>query len=587
MAEDIKVNNLIINQLSNEKFATIEKDPTQLYLTPDTSIDESEKGVAGGVATLDNNGKVPESQLPDYSSDVYTKENLVAGTGIVFETVSDPDIGSKVKINATGESQTKADKDLLNTGFISGCVVSAPNGVVAGGDQAFWYDSWSGVSSSDKLKDRANFVNYQQKSSASKISFEQLNGNWTIISKFKINKPIRKTDWWVAQVAGIYGEEEGTILSSVYARIGFSCDGSSFGNFKATFQIQVVPMLPNVTLEGSVAPKLNTWYWLKLKKVGNTFTLSYSTNGTSYQDIGSKTLDSQFLTPTTDIAFVLPAGQASGQNIYAYLDLSSESANNMFIGDANTPLVTYAEGAKTIIAKDQLTVLFPAGLNDDGTLKSEKFTLSGNRTLSITSAYATVVHKIILTKNILTSTILANYFVSETTPQTEIKNYKFWFNPKENKSYVGNETAGTWSEIPFVVIGEFQQNNGAINYLKGYTPLVLSQPNFDYVVESYYDSSGNWYRKYKSGWLEQGGYNKMDAYQQNAYFFQPFLKPFKELPYNISILMCNKTATLHNGANLIPIADNMTTTSMNYAFRGGDGTVYKCSSTWYACGQGA
>lgn len=64
MAEDIKVNNLIINQLSNEKFATIEKDPTQLYLTPDTSIDASEKGVAGGVASLDSSGKIPTDQIP-------------------------------------------------------------------------------------------------------------------------------------------------------------------------------------------------------------------------------------------------------------------------------------------------------------------------------------------------------------------------------------------------------------------------------------------------------------------------------------------------------------------------------------------
>ena len=30
-------------------------------------------------------------------------------------------------------------------------------------------------------------------------------------------------------------------------------------------------------------------------------------------------------------------------------------------------------------------------------------------------------------------------------------------------------------------------------------------PNYDYVVEHYNDGAGNWYRKYKSGWLEQGG----------------------------------------------------------------------------------
>lgn len=95
MAEDIKVNNLIINQLSNEKFATIEKDPTQLYLTPDTSIDASEKGVAGGVATLDSNAKVPTDQIPALPY-LPTSGGTVNGTilfgdraGGIFPTIND------------------------------------------------------------------------------------------------------------------------------------------------------------------------------------------------------------------------------------------------------------------------------------------------------------------------------------------------------------------------------------------------------------------------------------------------------------------------------------------------------------------
>lgn len=47
----------------------------EMYYVKDTEarnalIDQSEKGAAGGVATLDNSGKVPSSQLPSYVDDV-------------------------------------------------------------------------------------------------------------------------------------------------------------------------------------------------------------------------------------------------------------------------------------------------------------------------------------------------------------------------------------------------------------------------------------------------------------------------------------------------------------------------------------
>lgn len=106
MAEDIKVNNLIINQLSNEKFATIEKDPTQLYLTPDTSIDASEKGVAGGVATLDSNAKVPTDQIP-------ALPYLSTRGG----TVNGPIECKKMTVSATGYS---ADLVLDNSAYVGG-----------------------------------------------------------------------------------------------------------------------------------------------------------------------------------------------------------------------------------------------------------------------------------------------------------------------------------------------------------------------------------------------------------------------------------------------------------------------------------
>lgn len=50
--------------------------------------------------------------------------------------------------------------------------------------------------------------------------------------------------------------------------------------------------------------------------------------------------------------------------------------------------------------------------------------------------------------------------------------------------------------------------------------------NYDYVVESYKDDQGNWYRKYKSGWLEQGGI-------VTASGDVTLLKPFSNTAYSV------------------------------------------------------
>ena len=64
MSTDTKIKTLIFNKLTQEQYNNADKVPTEFYLTPDTSIDSSEKGVANGVASLDTNGKVPTEQIP-------------------------------------------------------------------------------------------------------------------------------------------------------------------------------------------------------------------------------------------------------------------------------------------------------------------------------------------------------------------------------------------------------------------------------------------------------------------------------------------------------------------------------------------
>lgn len=61
--------------MDNIKYITKLITGEDLYYLKDTEarnnlIDKTEKGVAGGVATLDDYGKVPSSQLPSYVDDV-------------------------------------------------------------------------------------------------------------------------------------------------------------------------------------------------------------------------------------------------------------------------------------------------------------------------------------------------------------------------------------------------------------------------------------------------------------------------------------------------------------------------------------
>lgn len=64
MSTDTKIKTLIFNKLTQEQYNNADRVPTEFYLTPDTSIDSSEKGAANGVASLDTNAKVPSEQIP-------------------------------------------------------------------------------------------------------------------------------------------------------------------------------------------------------------------------------------------------------------------------------------------------------------------------------------------------------------------------------------------------------------------------------------------------------------------------------------------------------------------------------------------
>lgn len=72
------IQKLIINQLTEEQYQAAKTAGTlnqnELYFTDDEDSGEyiptTEKGAAGGVASLDSSGKIPTSQLPIYDGSV-------------------------------------------------------------------------------------------------------------------------------------------------------------------------------------------------------------------------------------------------------------------------------------------------------------------------------------------------------------------------------------------------------------------------------------------------------------------------------------------------------------------------------------
>lgn len=94
--------------------------------------------------------------------------------------------------------------------------------------------------------------------------------------------------------------------------------------------------------------------------------------------------------------------------------------------------------------------------------------------------------------------------------------------------------------------------------------------NYDYVVESYHDADGNWYSKYKSGWLEQGGVI-------TAAGEVTLLKPFANTAYSVQAT-CLYTNYTNWGFGVNKTSVSSFHLNMNTGAQG---------AMWEAKGQGA
>ena len=101
----------------------------------------------------------------------------------------------------------------------------------------------------------------------------------------------------------------------------------------------------------------------------------------------------------------------------------------------------------------------------------------------------------------------------------------------------------------------------------------------DHIIQSWSDGTG-WWKKYKSGWVEQGGYSSAGNYGTGI--TTAFYIPFVNNTYTIQ--MCK----LGGGSPVVNVISRANTSfNANCEGQGGSGFYSGSAISWYACGQGA
>lgn len=223
----------------------------------------------------------------------------------------------------------------------------------------------------------------------------------------------------------------------------------------------------------------------------------------------------------------------------------------------------------TVFALPGVKALAPNGRNADGTLKSAQIEISSVQTLTQGGTYNR--HLFLTNSNVLQATTNA-----------------FAYDEPTNILKVNNAV------VPWCYCGEVGMTNGQItsfetntlfhavdyNYIKSLSGLA---DNADYVIEKQDPSSSNnyqWYRKYRSGWVEQGGICINSSGDGSVTL--PI--PMSDTNYQV---IANNEQTSGEGAWGWIYSDTKTTAGFNLHSRYGGGTAGYLRGYWFVCGIAA
>lgn len=482
----------------------------------------------------------------------------------------------------------KANIDLGNTDMLTNCILSAPNGVFKVPN---WKEFWKG-SNVTSATDRSNVkLSETGAYTKDKVSLTDANGNWSYVAKFKITK----LDSGGALSANgrilIFIFKNADASQSACAEIRLS-DSSGATELKP-FLARIYPKFGDTTtkymIQSTQKPVVDAWNWIKLQKDGIVYTMSYSTDGNSWTSLGQVQAEN-FSGVPEEISGGFRITKPTGGNLNMYADFSADTLNFFYNSLASTPLITY--DVYTLTVNKGLKVALANGYNADGTPKSEIVTLENDVSLTLPPSGANFLVNLILVRGdaggfVVISPAITDFQVVSSLPSSTPTRYTVFFNVTENKLYeYYNGSGGLNIYNKFVMLGSAQLTNGQFAQVFPHKPIQLSLEGLgDYVVESQVNADGSWYRKYKSGWLEQGGLVTVFG---TVGATVTLLKPFADTTYNIQLTLqtTNAVGYLAATAQSISIANSKATTSFgvqtagikNYPING---------ISWRAEGQGA
>ena len=159
----------------------------------------------------------------------------------------------------------------------------------------------------------------------------------------------------------------------------------------------------------------------------------------------------------------------------------------------------------TLFALPVAKGLMPNGRNADGTLKNTVFTV--NNVITKTTSYDFDSQCVLIMRDTGIDYVKHDFYLeSETTPT--LKQYARLYQSTENQMYYGGASA--WEKINAFNFGLMTlDSNGKITSFSTKTPFrAVDYNEADFVVAYQKPTAENnytWFRKYKSGWVEQGG----------------------------------------------------------------------------------
>ena len=165
----------------------------------------------------------------------------------------------------------------------------------------------------------------------------------------------------------------------------------------------------------------------------------------------------------------------------------------------------------TVFALPGVKGLISDGRNADGSLKNTEFTLSSPITMLQTVSGWNG------RWSVYTNGISLSYhpteleYISDTKPIVSTPT-AYWFCPKDNILYWTSDTGVTWSISKALHIANLTESSMKIQSLNWKQPFkAVDYSEADFVVDFQRPTAQNnytWYRKYKSGWVEQGGLDR-------------------------------------------------------------------------------